>query len=202
MRYLLKQVEQKFIEKKSEFIGILYPVTSDEDMALALKDAKMRYPKATHYVTANIRGKRGEYASSNDDGEPSRTAGYPALSVLMKHNITDIFFVAVRYYGGIQLGAGGLIRAYSKAAVIALEAATFYEKVVAKKYKITFNYNLVDNIDHLLDDKFRITDKVYLENVCYTFIILEGTIDSLNDIRHQLLSLVELPEEILNINVE
>ncbi|HHW79803.1 MAG TPA: YigZ family protein [Acholeplasmataceae bacterium] len=201
MRYLKEQIEEKIIIKKSEFIGILYPIETDEDINKAILDAKKRYPKATHYVTANIRGVNGEYASSNDDGEPSRTAGYPVLEVLMRNNLTDILCVVIRYFGGIKLGAGGLIRAYSSSASEVLKHATLYEKVMAKKYQITFPYNLIDTIKHLLENDCKILEEKYLENVTFTFIFLNNGIEILDDIIHQLISVTELEAETLHIDI-
>ena len=106
------------ILKKSEFITELYRVFSIEEFNAILKDAKKRHPKATHICTAY---RIQELEKSNDDGEPSGTAGLPMLEVLRKQNIVDICALVVRYYGGIQLGAGGLNRAYSSSVSQALE---------------------------------------------------------------------------------
>lgn len=201
MRYLKSQIESSITIKKSEFIGILYPIENDDDINNAISDAKKRYPKATHYVTANIQGKNGEYASSNDDGEPSRTAGYPVLEVLMRNNLTNVLCVVIRYFGGIKLGAGGLIRAYSSSASDVLKKATLYEKVSAKKYEITFPYNLIDTIKHLLIDDCKIIEESYLTNVTFTFIFLSNGIEILNEVIHQLIKVNELEEEILHIDL-
>lgn len=201
MKYLKEQTEDKIIINKSEFIGILYPITSDESIEIAIKDAKKRYPKATHYVTAWIKGEKGEYASSNDDGEPARTAGYPTLEVLMHQEITDVLCVVIRYFGGIKLGAGGLVRAYRQATLKALETAKFYLKVPARKFRITFSYNLIDTIEHLLNNITKIISKEYLENVIYEFIFLEKDISVLDNIKHQIIKILELEEEILNIDL-
>lgn len=200
MKYLLKQVESKIVINKSEFVGILYPINTESDIDDALKDAKKRYPKATHYVTAWIRGENAEYASSNDDGEPARTAGYPILEVLMHHNITDILCVSVRYFGGIKLGAGGLVRAYRSSVVETLNFASFYEKKLAKKYEITFPYHLVDVIEHLLGDSVNFVNKTYLDKVTYEVVFVDKNIDLLDNIKHQI-SIKELSEEMLKIQV-
>lgn len=201
MKYLHERTESKIIIKKSEFIGILYPIEKDEDINEAILDAKKAYPKATHYVTAWIRGDRGQYASSNDDGEPSKTAGYPALEVLMHHQLTDCIIVIIRYFGGIMLGAGGLIRAYRASAVATYEASSFYNKVSAKKYQITFPYNLIDTVEHLLADNVSYIDKIYLNDVTYEVVFLNEGIQLLDNILHQGVKVAEMPEEILKIDV-
>lgn len=198
MNYLKEYVESKIIINKSEFIGILIPVETDEDISNAINDAKKKYPKATHYVTAWIRGNRGEYASSNDDGEPARTAGYPALEVLMHHSVTNILVIVIRYFGGVKLGAGGLIRAYSKSAAETIKLATFYNKVMAKKYLLTFNYNLIDIVEHLLSDNVSYLNKEYSEKVSYEVVFLKGDLTLLDNIIHQV-EIKELPEEELHI---
>lgn len=201
MNYVKAQVETSIIIRKSEFIGILYPIETNEDITDAISDAKKRYPKATHYVTANITGDKGEYASSNDDGEPSRTAGFPVLEVLMKNELTNVLCVVIRYFGGIKLGAGGLIRAYSSSASAVLEKATLYNKVAAKKYKISFNYNLIDIVKHLLADNVEIIEEEYLQDVTFTFVFLKEDMSILKDHLHQFNSVEELDEEILHIDV-
>lgn len=106
------------ILKKSEFITELYRVFSMEEFNIILKDAKKRHPKATHICSAF---RIQQFEKSNDDGEPSGTAGLPMLEVLRKQNIVDVCALVIRYYGGIQLGAGGLTRAYSGSVAQALE---------------------------------------------------------------------------------
>ena len=106
------------ILKKSEFITELYRVFSVDEFNAILKDMKKRHPKATHICTAY---RIEQLEKSNDDGEPSGTAGLPMLEVLRKQNIIDVGAFVIRYYGGIQLGAGGLTRAYSGSVAQALE---------------------------------------------------------------------------------
>ena len=106
------------ILKKSEFITELYRVFSVDEFNAILKDMKKRHPKATHICTAY---RIQQLEKSNDDGEPSGTAGLPMLEVLRKQNIIDVGAFVIRYYGGIQLGAGGLTRAYSGSVAQALE---------------------------------------------------------------------------------
>jgi len=201
MKYLKEYVESKIIIKKSEFIGILVPIQKDEDIDNAISTAKKKYPKATHYVTAWVRGEQGQYASSNDDGEPTRTAGYPALEVLMHHNLTDVLIIIIRYFGGIKLGAGGLIRAYSSSAAETVKAATFYKKVMAEKYLITFPYNLIDTIEHLLADNVDYINKEYTDVVKYEIVFLKNDLTLLDDIMHQI-EIEKLPAEELHIEVK
>lgn len=186
MKYLKEKFETSITINKSEFISVLYPIKDDSDINKYILETKTKYPKATHYVTAWVRGERGQYASSNDDGEPSKTAGYPALNVLMQNNITDVLVVIVRYFGGVKLGAGGLIRAYSSSCSEAVNNAKYYRLLEAPKYLLKFPYNLIDQVEHLLKDYVKYLKKDYLAHVEYEVIFMEQSIDLLKDIIHQM----------------
>lgn len=199
MIYLKEYTEAKMVVKKSEFISILVPIFSDEDITNAINDAKKKYPKATHYVTAWVRGENGQYASSNDDGEPNRTAGYPALEVLMQNNITDCLVIIIRYFGGIKLGAGGLIRAYSSSCSLAVKNAKFYKKVMAEKYLLEFDYNLINTVEHLLDDNVNYINKEYTDVVKYEIVFTNKDLSLLDNVIHQI-KVKKLKEEELHID--
>ena len=149
------------ILKKSEFITELYRVFSIEEFNAILKDAKKRHPKATHICTAY---RIQELEKSNDDGEPSGTAGLPMLEVLRKQNIVDICALVVRYYGGIQLGAGGLNRAYSSSVSQALETIKLNPIMDMLDSMIEFPITYTDIILNRLKD-FEILDKSFIDNV-------------------------------------
>ncbi|HHY96983.1 MAG TPA: YigZ family protein, partial [Acholeplasma sp.] len=118
MIYLNETVENEIVIERSEFITILTPINSLDEMSEILKQIKKQYPKATHYCTAYV---FKDTQGSNDDGEPSGTAGVPILEMLNQFQVKNVFAVVVRYFGGIKLGAGGLIRAYAKSAKEALK---------------------------------------------------------------------------------
>lgn len=115
--------EAEFIERKSRFISNISPVASSDEALSFLADIRAKYPDANHNVYA-YHIKDGGLCRFNDDGEPSGTAGKPLLEVFTKQQVFDYCSVATRYFGGIPLGAGGLIRAYARCGVIALEAST------------------------------------------------------------------------------
>ena len=116
----------EFIEKKSRFIGYIKPVLTEEEALKFVSEISKKHWDATHNVYAyNI--KEGNISRCSDDGEPAKTAGAPALDVILKEEITNVVIVITRYFGGTLLGTGGLVKAYSKAAKIAIEKA---EKVV------------------------------------------------------------------------
>lgn len=170
MYYLEKAIENKIIIDKSEFITIIHPINHTDEMVEILKYVRKKYPKATHYCTAYV---FENTQGSNDDGEPSGTAGVPMLEVLNKNELSNVFAVVVRYFGGIKLGAGGLIRAYAKSVSSTLILANFLQKVTTTDYEVTFNYDQIGLIDHLFSDY--IQDKIFLTEVTYHLSFIEHT---------------------------
>lgn len=137
------------ILKKSEFITELYRVFSVDEFNAILKDMKKRHPKATHICTAY---RIQQLEKSNDDGETSGTAGLPMLEVLRKQNIIDVGAFVIRYYGGIQLGAGGLTRAYSGSVAQALETVKLNPIMEMLDTTIEFPITYTDIILNRLKD--------------------------------------------------
>ncbi len=158
------------ILKKSEFITELYRVFSVDEFNTILKDAKKRHPKATHICTAY---RIQQLEKSNDDGEPSGTAGLPMLEVLRKQNIIDGCALVIRYYGGIQLGAGGLTRAYSGSVAQAIEKVKLNPIVNMIDTIIEFPITYTDIILNRLKD-IQILNKSFTDTV-------QLTIRSIND---------------------
>lgn len=121
-RTLLSAASAEFTEKHSRFIGHAAPVSGEEEAAAFLRSVREKHREATHNVSA-WRLREGQLQRYSDDGEPRGTAGVPVLDVILKSGVTDAAVVVTRYFGGILLGAGGLVRAYSHAASLALETA-------------------------------------------------------------------------------
>lgn len=158
------------IIKKSEFITELYRVFSVDEFNTILKDAKKRHPKATHICTAY---RIQQFEKSNDDGEPSGTAGLPMLEVLRKQSIIDVCALVIRYYGGIQLGAGGLTRAYSGSVAQAIETVKLNPIMDVLDTIIEFPIPFTDIILNRLKD-IEILNKSFTDHV-------QLTIRSIND---------------------
>ncbi len=171
MRYLKEKVINEFVISKSRFIGIVTPITNESEMSQILKQIKKDYPKATHYCTAYV---FLESQGSNDDGEPSGTAGVPILEILNQYNLKNVYAVVVRYYGGIHLGAGGLIRSYAKATKDALSNASFLKKVLKNEYIVSFNYDKQNDIDQIFNSY--IIKKEYTDIVTYTILIDDNSL--------------------------
>lgn len=162
MIYLENKVTHKITIEKSEFIAVITPIKSTDETALVLKDIKKAYPKANHYCSAYV---LDNTQGSNDDGEPSGTAGVPILEILNGHQLKNVYAVVVRYFGGIKLGAGGLIRAYAKTTKEALYQASYLKKEITKNYTITFSYDKINVIDAIFNDY--IVHKTFLTDVAY-----------------------------------
>ena len=128
---LKKAAESKFIERRSEFIGNAAPVTTEAEALAFINSIRSKYSDATHNVYAYIL-RDGNLTRFSDDGEPHGTAGLPVLDVLRKEELCDCAVVVTRYFGGILLGAGGLVRAYTTGAKIGIDGA---EKIFLKPFK-------------------------------------------------------------------
>ena len=197
LRYLKEKTIHQLEISKSIFISILYPLQTEGDIAFYIEQSKKDYPKANHYCSASFFGETKEHATASDDGEPSRTAGIPILEVLKHHEVTNILCVVVRYFGGIKLGSGVLVRAYTKACADAMKSARFYIKKTVPSFEISFDYPLIDKIDHFLEQKAVIKDKLFLQHVTYRIVLNDSNSSILDDLIHQLISIKELDQEIL-----
>lgn len=170
--YRIKEDHEEQMEiKKSRFITYLHRTESEADAKAFLTAIRRLHPDATHHCYAFIIGEHNEIKRSNDDGEPAGTAGVPMLDCLDRNHMQDIIAITVRYFGGIKLGAGGLIRAYSKSVSHALSTAQITKKQWMEKYEIRFSYDLIGRIDYYFREHcLEILDKAYDEEVCYTYL--------------------------------
>lgn len=155
--------EDRFIEKKSEFIGYAKRCESEEEAKAFVQEIKDMHKQATHNCWAYTIGEKMNIQRYSDDGEPQGTAGIPILEVLKKSNVTDCAIVVTRYYGGILLGAGGLTRAYTKGASIALKSGGVVEKVKGLNLIIKLDYDLLGKVQYTC-----IQNNWYIENTEYT----------------------------------
>lgn len=139
-----KAVQIDFTINKSIFITNLKPASTVEEAKEFINEMKHKYSDATHNVTVYIIGKTGEYGHANDDGEPQSTAAAPIFDCFKKNNLTNFVCVVSRYFGGIKLGAGGLIRSYSKAASLALKEAQIIKIIDFITIQLVYHYSLND----------------------------------------------------------
>lgn len=163
--YTIKDnVKNELIIKNSRFITLLYKIKDKEEVDNLLQEAKTTYPKANHYCFAYKIGTNTKKAS--DDKEPSGTAGLPMLNVLEKEDITNILAITIRYFGGIKLGAGGLVRAYSKSVKEALRKIEIIELIPGIICNITIPYQLEKETIKEIGEQ-NIISKTYLEQITY-----------------------------------
>ena len=141
--------QDEFVERKSRFIGHSCHVETEEEAAAFIREIKQKYWDATHNVYA-YQLREGQIRRYSDDGEPQGTAGVPVLDVILKEGITDVCVVVTRYFSGTLLGAGGLVRAYSHGASLALAAATKKYISVCCLYGLEFDYSLYGKISYIL----------------------------------------------------
>lgn len=156
----------EFQEKKSVFIGYIKRVTTEEEAKEFVSEIKGKHKEATHNVYAYVIGENKGIQRYSDDGEPQGTAGIPVLEVIKKNDLTDVAVVVTRYFGGVLLGGGGLIRAYSKGASTAIEEAGVVEKVNGLKLKFTMDYDFIGKIQYLCStNNWHIEDTIYTDKV-------------------------------------
>jgi uncharacterized YigZ family protein len=140
----------EYKEKGSKFLAYAAPVYNKEAWQAYLEKIKKQHPKAQHHCFAFRVGVRGEIYRTNDDGEPSGTAGRPILGQIDAFGLTNIFIVVVRYFGGTLLGVSGLIQAYREATADALRQATIIERVVEDIVTLTFDYAKMSDVMNAL----------------------------------------------------
>ena len=165
MYSIKKSLENTIIIKKSKFITKLYKINNIEEINNILDKLKKEYKDSTHICYAYI---INGLEKCSDDGEPSGTAGLPILNILKKNNLTNIFAVVIRYFGGIKLGAGGLVRAYSNSVNDTLKLTDIIELEEGYLIELEFNYDQVKLVDYILNDK-TVINKEYNNNIIYKF---------------------------------
>ena len=172
-RTIAEAVTASFIEKKSEFIGNIAPCKTEEEAIAFIQEIRRQHRKAAHNCYAYILRDNNTIRHS-DDGEPGGTAGAPMLEVLMKEGLTDVCCVVTRYFGGILLGAGGLVRAYTNGAKIAVDAAQIKEMRVAEQMRLTLDYSLYGKIGAALSEfDVRICNEDFAADVTLTLYIAQ-----------------------------
>ena len=175
---LSKPSETEMTERRSAFLGYASPVTTEEEALEFIAKIKKRHSDATHNVYAYIL--RGSISRFSDDGEPHGTAGLPVLEVLRKEDVTDAVIVVTRYFGGILLGAGGLVRAYSASAKLALDAAVVKECKPFVLFGITCGYGEYQKLGRLFElNGVKNAETEYGEGVCVTACCPEERYDAL-----------------------
>lgn len=158
--------------QKSKFITHLCHVETEEEARAFIQAMKKKYFDARHNCSAYVLGEGADKQKSNDDGEPGGTAGNPILEAIRKNELTNLVVVVTRYFGGIKLGAGGLIRAYSHAAVRGIEAATVLAMTPFQQLDVTVSYDMLAAVEHWMrQNEIRSLEADYAENVTLHLLI-------------------------------
>ena len=182
MQTIKENIVDKYEIKQSKFITLLYKINSIDNINMYLQEVKNNYKDATHYCYAY---KFNGSQKFSDDGEPGGTAGLPIVEVLNKKDINNVLCIVVRYFGGIKLGAGGLVRAYTKAVCNAIDKCQII--ILDKGYliRINLNYDEQKKYDYLFKDK--IIKKEFNNQITYYIKISKDELEKINNINFEIL---------------
>ncbi|MDR7870145.1 MAG: YigZ family protein [Tissierellaceae bacterium] len=177
-RTVFEYGEDEVIINKSRFIGYAKPIDTEEEALEFIEEIKTKHRDATHNVHAYVVGENSNIQRFSDDGEPSGTAGIPALEVIKKEDLRNVVVVVTRYFGGIKLGGGGLIRAYTKGAKIGLEAAKIIDMNIHTKLMIRLDYNFYGKIEnYLLVNEYTVDDTTFDTGINITICVDNREVD-------------------------
>ncbi|OOC63187.1 YigZ family protein [Paenibacillus ihbetae] len=166
---------KEIVIKKSRFIGHVMPVETEEEAIAFIEDIKKKHWNATHNCSAYMIGERDEIQKQSDDGEPSGTAGKPILEVIRSQGRKNIAIVVTRYFGGIMLGAGGLIRAYTDGAVAAIESGDPITRVLHREVFVELDYTWLGKVENELRNRgVRMGETSFADTVTLTCLPLDG----------------------------
>ena len=173
--YVYKGGQGEITDKKSRFIATVRPVESEDEAVSFINETKKKYWDARHNCSAFVIGKRQELTRCSDDGEPAGTAGRPMLDVLLKENIHNVAVVVTRYFGGVLLGTGGLVRAYQQATKAGLSASEIIEKKDGAVLFIRTDYTGIGRLQYLFaQEKITVMDTAYEADVLVKAVIPEN----------------------------
>lgn len=191
---------------KSKFLAHVKHVESEEAAREFVLMIRKKYFDATHNCSAWVLGERGDKQKSNDDGEPGGTAGNPILETVKKNNLTNCAVVVTRYFGGIKLGAGGLIRAYSHTAALGIESSKLVRMTTFKRLSLTLEYNFLASVEnHLRNKKISVANTDYADVVTLELLILPEHVESflleLNELTAANFLCDELGEVLISVEI-
>ncbi|KAA1042449.1 YigZ family protein [Macrococcus equipercicus] len=164
-----QEVTYEQVINKSRFITSLYPVSTEDEAKAYIALTKDTHKGANHNCSAYTLGTAHQIQKANDDGEPSGTAGVPMLETLKKEDVHNVVAIVTRYFGGVKLGTGGLIRAYQSGITEAVRQTGKVSMQQAERYLVTMNYEQTGKFDHFIDQTpYDVIDKSYTDKVTYT----------------------------------
>ena len=188
MKTIAKPFQTSIDIKKSQFICRLFPAQTEKEAKEIINEISEKYSDATHNCTAYVVSDGEGY---DDDGEPGGTAGRPMLNVLKKNEMENLVAIVTRYFGGIKLGAGGLVRAYSKSVLETLSIAEIVDMELYEIFRFTFEYQHIKTIDGEIRSKnLAVVEKQYETNVIY--FVASNNMDIINNIQEKLVNEVKI----------
>lgn len=177
-----KSGSDQLIIQKSRFIGYVKRVETEEAAQAFIDEIKKKHYDATHNCSAYIIGEHDQIQKANDDGEPSGTAGIPMLEVLKRQHLKDTVVVVTRYFGGIKLGAGGLIRAYGNMTSQAIKTTGVVRRELVQAVSVTVDYTLLGKLENDIRNSDYILDSIdYLENVEFTVYVKKDDVETFHE---------------------
>ena len=187
----------EIVEKKSKFIGNVFYVETKEEAEIIIKEHKKKYHDARHNCYAyRVLENNSVVEKSSDDGEPSGTAGAPMLNILSKENIVNTLVVVTRYFGGILLGTGGLVKAYSEATKLAIEDAKLTKLDDGYIYKIEINYSDLENFKYFIkNNEINIQKEEYFENVILYLFVPKNRTDCFKNEKLNNFNIIKIKKE-------
>lgn len=172
----------EIVEKKSRFIANVFSVDSQQDAEAKIAEISKKYWDAKHNCYAYVIGPNGENTKCSDNGEPSGTAGKPILEVINGAGLTNTLIIVTRYFGGVLLGTGGLVRAYTQSAQAGLAASEIGVMTYAQKLTLTVGYNMINNVQYYLSqNEIPIADSRYEADVQFDICVKESDVSHITE---------------------
>ena len=179
--------ETLFKEKGSKFFGYAFPVLNEDEIKSVLTHLRKRHNNAVHYCYAWQLGFDSIRFRVNDDGEPNNSAGLPIYGQLKSFEVTNILVVSVRYFGGVKLGMGGLIKAYKHSAKITLDGAQIVEKTIDVTFRLSFDYDLTNKVMQIIKVKnLKIVSQKLEINCLFTIVVRKMEANTVFDLFNNL----------------
>lgn len=181
-KVLTKEGSGEIVEKKSRFIANVFKVESAAEAEEKIAEISKKYWDARHNCYAYVIGPNSEITKCSDNGEPSGTAGKPILEVINGSGITNILIIVTRYFGGVLLGTGGLVRAYTQSAQAGIADCEVGEMVFAQKLTLTVGYNMINNVQYYLSqNEITIQDSRYEADVSFAICVKESVVEHVKE---------------------
>lgn len=184
MKTIKSETIIEFEEKKSKFIGYAKPISTKKQAEEFIQKIKNKHPDATHNCSAyKVIDNGQEYFKTDDDGEPSGTAGKPMGDIINYMEVSNLVVIATRYFGGIKLGAGGLVRNYAKTAKLAIQEAGIEDYVEKNIFILDFPYDKINEVDNILGENCDYLEKGFHDKVTYKVSVSNDILNLLKSIK-------------------